>query len=94
MVNKVILIGRLGRDAELRFTPQGTPVASLSLATERTWQDQEGTNHKETEWHNVILWGRLAETSHEHLTKGRLIYIEGRLHTRIWEDEQTSPDDP
>ena len=88
MVNKVILVGRLGRDAELRFTPQGTPVASLSLATDRTWTDTEGNTHKETEWHNVIIWGKFAETSQEHLTKGRLIYVEGRLHTRSWEDDQ------
>ncbi len=88
MVNKVILVGRLGRDAELRFTPQGTPVASVSLATDRSWTDTEGTTHKETEWHNVTIWGKFAETSQEHLTKGRLIYVEGRLHTRSWEDDQ------
>jgi single-strand DNA-binding protein len=88
VVNKVILVGRLGRDAELRFTSQGTPVANLSLATDRSWNDAEGATHKETEWHNVIIWGKLAETSQEHLTKGRLIYVEGRLHTRSWEDEQ------
>jgi single-strand DNA-binding protein len=88
VVNKVILVGRLGRDAELRFTPQGTPVANVSLATDRTWTDAEGATHKETEWHTVIIWGKLAESSQEHLTKGRLIYVEGRLHTRSWEDEQ------
>ena len=88
MVNKVTLIGRVSRDADLCFTPQGTPVASLSLATDRTWIDAEGITHTETEWHNVSIWGQLAETSQEHLTRGRLIYVEGWLHTRGWEDAQ------
>jgi single-strand DNA-binding protein len=82
MVNKVILVGRVSRGADLCSTPQGTPVARLSLATDRTWIDAEGITHRETEWHNVVIWGRLAETSHEHLTKGQLIYVEGRLQTR------------
>jgi single-strand DNA-binding protein len=88
MVNKVILIGRVSRDADLCFISQERPVASLCLATDRTWIDAEGTTHKETEWHNVIIWGKLAETSQAHLTKGRLIYVEGRLHTRGWEEAQ------
>ena len=88
MVNTVILVGWVSRDADLCCTAQGTPVASLSLATDRTWIDAEGITHKETECHNVIIWGKLAEISQEHLTKGRLIYVEGRLHTRGWEEGQ------
>jgi single-strand DNA-binding protein len=88
MVNKVILLGRLGKDPEMRYTPQGSPVTTFSLATERVWHDQEGKEHRETEWHNVVAWNKLAEACNQYLKKGSLVYLEGRLHTRTWEDEQ------
>jgi len=83
MVNKVILVGRLGRDPELRQSAQGIPVTALSVATERTWRDGNGQTHKETEWHLVVVWNKLAEACHQYLRKGQLVYIEGRLH---WKD--------
>jgi single-strand DNA-binding protein len=86
MVNKVILLGRLGKDPEMRYTAQGAPVTAFSLATERTWKDAEGTDHKETEWHQVVAWHKLAEACYQYLKKGSLVYLEGRLHTRDWED--------
>jgi len=85
-VNKVILVGRLGADPELRYTPEGTAVATLSLATNRVWKDKEGNQQEETEWHRVIAWRRLAEFCGEWLKKGSHIYLEGRLRTRSWED--------
>jgi len=88
MVNKVILLGRLGKDPEMRYTPQGHAVTAFSVATERTWTDVEGHEQKESEWHNVIAWRELAEACNTYLTKGSLVYIQGRLHTRDWEDEQ------
>ena len=88
MLNKVMLIGRLGKDPEMRFTPQGNAVATFSLATTRTWQGGDGSQHKETEWHTVVAWNKLAEACNQHLRKGRLVYVEGRLQTRSWEDEQ------
>jgi single-strand DNA-binding protein len=81
-VNKVILVGRLTRDPELRNTPAGQTVASVGLATNRTWKDQNGQKQEQTEFHNVVLWGRLAEIAGQYLTKGREAYIEGRLQTR------------
>jgi single-strand DNA-binding protein len=86
MVNKVILLGRLGKDPEMRYTAQGAPVTAFSLATERTWKDAEETDHKETEWHNVLAWNKLAEACNQYLKKGSLVYLEGRLHTHDWED--------
>ncbi|WP_028321476.1 single-stranded DNA-binding protein [Desulfatiglans anilini] len=86
-VNKVILVGRLGRDPEIRYTTGGDAVATLSLATSDEWKDKNtGERQERTEWHRVILWRRLAEISGEYLKKGSQIYIEGKLQTRSWED--------
>ena len=89
MVNKVILIGNLGRDPEVRSTPSGQPVASFSLATNRRWRDRDGNRQEQTEWHNIVCWGRQAEIAGQYLTKGKQIYVEGRLQTRSWEDRQS-----
>jgi single-strand DNA-binding protein len=87
-VNKVILVGNLGRDAELRYTPGGAPVATLNLATTEVWNDKaSGQKQEKTEWHRVVLWGKSAESLSEYLTKGKQIYIEGRLQTRKWQDK-------
>ena len=86
-VNKVILVGNLGRDAELRYTPGGAAVATLSLATTEIWNDKEGQRQEKTEWHRVILWGKQAETLNQYLQKGKQIYVEGRLQTRQWDDK-------
>ena len=86
-VNKVILVGNLGRDAELRYTPAGAAVATLNLATTETWNDKEGQRQEKTEWHRVILWGKQAETLNQYLQKGKQIYVEGRLQTRQWDDK-------
>ena len=85
-VNKVILVGNLGRDVELRYTPGGAAVGTLSLATTEVWNDKSGQRQEKTEWHRIILWGKQAESLHEYLLKGRQIYVEGRLQTRQWED--------
>ena len=85
-VNKVILVGNLGRDAELRYTPGGTAVATLNIATTDVWNDKAGQRQEKTEWHRVVLWGKSAETLAEYLVKGRQIYVEGRLQTRQWDD--------
>jgi len=87
-VNKVILVGNLGRDAELRYTPGGAPVATLNLATTEVWNDKaSGQKQEKTEWHRVVLWGKSAESLSEYLTKGKQIYVEGRLQTRKWQDK-------
>jgi len=86
-VNKVILVGNLGRDAELRYTPGGAPVATLNLATTEVWNDKAGQKQEKTEWHRVVLWGKQAESLQEYLTKGKQIYVEGRLQTRQWDDK-------
>ncbi len=86
-VNKVILIGNLGKDPEVKFTPQGTPVAKLTLATNERFKDKSGEWQDRTEWHNVVLWQRLAEIAGEYLKKGGKVYIEGRLQTRSWDDK-------
>jgi single-strand DNA-binding protein len=86
-VNKVILVGNLGRDAELRYTPGGAAVATLNLATTEVWNDKQGQRQEKTEWHRVVLWGKQAETLQEYLVKGKQIYVEGRLHTRQWDDK-------
>jgi single-strand DNA-binding protein len=83
----VQLIGRLGADPNMRYTTSGVPVTSFSIATNRQWQGKDGTQHEETDWHNVVAWDRLAQICSEHLTRGRLVYIEGRLQTRSWEQE-------
>jgi len=86
-LNKVILIGNLGQDPEARFTPQGTAVTNLSVATNEAWKDQGGELQERTEWHKIVLYGRMAETASEYMKKGQMVYIEGRLHTREWEDQ-------
>src|SRR6187431_1155079 len=86
-VNKVILVGNLGRDAELRYTPGGAAVATLNMATTEVWNDKGGQRQEKTEWHRVVVWGKQAESLSEYLTKGKQIYIEGRLQTRQWDDK-------
>lgn len=85
-LNKVILIGNLGRDPEMRYTPSGKPVTSFSLASSRSWVSSDGERREETEWFNVVAWGNLAEICNQHLARGQQVYIEGRLQTRSWED--------
>ncbi len=87
-LNKVMIIGRLGRDPEMRYTPSGKPVTTFSVATHRTWNTAEGERRTETEWFNVVAWGSLAEICKEYLSKNRLVYIEGRLQTRHWDDAE------
>ena len=86
-LNKVILIGNLGQDPEARFTPQGTAVTNLSIATNESWKDQSGETQDRTEWHRVVMYGRMAETAAEYMKKGQMVYVEGRLNTREWEDQ-------
>ncbi|MCZ7545860.1 MAG: single-stranded DNA-binding protein [Anaerolineae bacterium] len=86
-LNKVLIIGHLGRDPEMRYTPSGRPVTSFSVATSRSWTSAEGERREETEWFNVVAWGNLAEICKQHLVKGQQVYIEGRLQTRGWEGE-------
>lgn len=85
-VNKVILVGRLGRDPESRFTSGGQQVCNFTLATDESFKDRAGERQKRTEWHRIVLWGRLAEISQQYLKRGTLVYIEGRLQTRQWDD--------
>src|ERR1700730_13077578 len=84
-LNRVQLIGRLGGDPELRYTSAGLPVATFSLATNRQWPGKDGSLQEETEWHTIVAWDKLAQICSEHLSKGRLVFIEGRIHTRSWE---------
>ena len=86
-LNKVLLIGNLGQDPEMTYTPNGTAKANLSVATQEKWKDKGGDTQEKTEWHRVIAWGKLAEICGQYLTKGRQVYIEGRLQTRSWEDK-------
>ncbi len=86
-INKVILVGNLGRDPELRYTQGGTAVANLSIATSETWNNKDGQKQERTEWHRVVLWDKLAEIAQKFLTKGRQVYLEGRLQTRAWQDK-------
>jgi single-strand DNA-binding protein len=85
-LNKVMIIGNLGRDPEMRYTPSGKPVTSFSLACSRSWVSSDGERREETEWFNVVAWGNLAEICNQHLSKGQQVYVEGRLQTRSWED--------
>lgn len=87
-LNKVMIIGNLGRDPEMRYTPSGRPVTSFNVATTRSWTTYDGERREETEWFNVVAWGPLAEICNTHLTKGQQVYVEGRLQTRGWEDQQ------
>jgi single-strand DNA-binding protein len=89
-VNKVILLGNLGKDPEVKYTPSGTAVAKITVATNERFKDKEGQWQDRTEWHNVVLWQRLAEIAGEYLKKGSKVYIEGKLQTRSWEDKQTN----
>ena len=86
-VNKVILVGNLGQDPEGRFTPQGTAVTNLSVATNESWKNQNGELQDRTEWHRVVMYGKMAETANEYMHKGQMVYIEGRLQTNEWEDQ-------
>ena len=86
-LNKVMLIGRLGKDPEVRYTKDGTAVANLSLATSEQWKDKAGEKQERTEWHRIVLWGRQAEIAQQYLQKGRLVYVEGRIETRKWQDQ-------
>jgi single-strand DNA-binding protein len=90
-VNKAILVGNLGRDAEMRFTSGGTPVATVSLATTERFNDREGNKKEDTQWHRIVIWGKTAESLHEYLTKGKQIYVEGRIQTREWTDKEGKP---
>lgn len=85
-INKVILIGRLGKDPEMRFTPSGKAVTNFTLATNENWTDQGGERQERTEWHRIVTWGKLAENCAKLLSKGKQVYIEGRLQTRQWDD--------
>jgi single-strand DNA-binding protein len=86
-VNKVILVGHVGADPESRYTPSGTAVVNLRMATNEVWRDAEGNDQDQTEWHRVVLWGKSAEFATNYIKKGQLVYIEGRLQTRTWEDK-------
>ena len=86
-LNKVLLIGNLGSDPEIRTTPSGQSVCNFNIATSRRWTNREGQNQEETEWHRIVVWGRQAETCKEVLSKGRQVFIEGRLQTRQWDDQ-------
>lgn len=87
-VNKVILVGRLGKDPEVKYTQTGVPVARFTIATDESWKDQGGEKQQRTEWHNIVAWRKLAEICGQYLNKGKLVYIEGRLQTRSWEDKE------
>ena len=86
MVNRVILVGRLGRDPEMRHTTSGTAVTNFSVATNEKWKNQSGEPQERTEWHKIVTWSKLAEISNQYLTKGQLVFIEGRIQTREWDD--------
>ena len=87
-LNKVMLIGHLGRDPEMRYTPSGRPVTTFSVASSRSWKTADGDTRSETEWFNIVAWGSLAEICNQYLQKGQQVYIEGRLQTRRWEDDE------
>ncbi|MCM0605571.1 MAG: single-stranded DNA-binding protein [Xanthomonadaceae bacterium] len=87
-VNKVILVGRLGQAPEVRYTPSGAAVANFSVATNESWTDKSGQKQEKTEWHRVVVWGKLAELCKTYLAKGRQVYIEGKMQTRQWEDKK------
>ena len=89
MLNKVMLIGNLGRDPEVRSIPSGQQVATFTLATNRRWTDKAGQRQEQTEWHQIVCFGRSAEIAGQYLTKGKQIFVEGRIQTRSWDDKQT-----
>jgi single-strand DNA-binding protein len=87
-VNKVLLIGRLGNNPEIRYTPSGAAVANFNMATNESWNDKNGQKQERTEWHRIVVWGKLAQLCGEYLAKGRQVYVEGRLQTRQWQDKE------
>jgi single-strand DNA-binding protein len=87
-LNKVMVIGHLGKDPEMRYTPSGRPVTTFTMAVGRSWTSADGERHSETEWFNVVAWGNLAEICKQYLGKGQQVYIEGRLQTRRWDDKE------
>ncbi|HJS28242.1 MAG TPA: single-stranded DNA-binding protein [Anaerolineales bacterium] len=87
-LNKVLIIGNLGKDPEMRYTPSGRPVTTFRVAASRTWKNADGDRQEETEWFNVTAWGNLAEICNQYLKRGQQVYVEGRLHTRRWEDPE------
>ena len=89
MVNKTILVGNLGKDPEVRESNAGNPITSFSVATSRKWNDRDNNKQEETEWHNVVCFGKSAEIAGQYLTKGRQVYVEGRLKTSSWDDKET-----
>src|ERR1700690_1845792 len=89
-VNKAILVGRLGRDPETRYTSGGQAVCNFTMATDETFKDRNGERQKRTEWHRIVLWGKLAEIAQQYLKKGHLVYIEGRIQQRQWDDPKTN----
>lgn len=88
MVNRVTLVGRLGKDPETRYTSGGQAVCNFSVATDETYKDRAGERQKRTEWHRIVMWGKLAEIAQQYLKKGALVYIEGRIQSRQWEDKR------
>ena len=86
-LNKVMIIGNVGKDPEMRYTPNGNPVTSFSIAANRRWTTPEGETREETEWFNVVTWNKLAEVANQYVTKGKKVYVEGRLQTRSWEGQ-------
>jgi single-strand DNA-binding protein len=87
-LNKVMLIGRLGQDPELKYTPSGAAVCNFSIATSESWTDKSGQKQEKTEWHRVVVWGKLAELCNQYLGKGRQAFVEGKLQTRSWDDKE------
>lgn len=90
-LNRVTIIGNLGRDPEMRFTPNGSPVICFCVATPRAWVDTSGVSHEEVEWFHVVAWGEMAEACRDRLSRSQSVYVEGRLHTRTWEDQHGRP---
>jgi single-strand DNA-binding protein len=88
MINKAILLGRLGKDPEVRYMPNGDPVTTFSVATDEQWKDKSGEKVQKTEWHNIVTFRKLAEICGQYLTKGKLVYVEGKIQTRSWEDKE------
>ena len=88
MLNKCLLIGRLGKDPEMRYTPGGDAVVTFSMATDESYKNKDGEKTQKTEWHNIVVWRKLAEICGQYLTKGSLIYVEGKIQTRMWEDKE------
>jgi single-strand DNA-binding protein len=89
-LNKVLLLGNLGRDPEVRYTASGKAVTTFTLATSQRWRDQDGNDQERTEWHRVVAWGRLGEIAGEYLNKGKQVFVEGRIQTREWEDQESN----